>query len=242
MCHVPIGVLASRQKFKQEFEKAACRVLMMLELQSAEVLFSTPLLRFSVPDHAELDAELLAEGARLRAISEGIQKSNRGGWHSDGNLFASPVPCIVRLRALAEASVLEATRKIAPKVDASTMGLKMFAWMNISPPGGFNAPHTHPGAHWSGVYYVSQPAVEQGNSGMIEFLDPRSDLPHWRIFKARAFRSKRKIRPEAGEIVMFPSYLVHWVYPNQTDDNRVTIAFNANFGKAKDPGGDGDDD
>ncbi len=214
---------------------------MMLELQSSEMLFSTPLLRFRVADHAELDAELLAEGARLRAISEGVQKSNRGAWHSEGNLFASSVPCIARLRALAETSVLEATQKIAPKVDASAMELKLFAWMNVSPPGGFNAPHTHPGAHWSGVYYVSQPAVEDGNSGMIEFLDPRSDLPHWRIFKARAFRSKRKIRPEAGEILMFPSYLVHWVYPNQTDDNRVTIAFNATFEKAGGSGGDADD-
>lgn len=214
----------------------------MLELHSSEMLFATPLLRFRVPDHASLDAELLAEGARLRAISDGVRKSNRGGWHSEGNLFASKAHCIARLRALAEASVIEATRKIAPKVDASAMGMKLFAWMNVSPPGGFNAPHTHPGAHWSGVYYVSQPEVEQGTSGMIEFLDPRSDLPNWRIFKAKAFRLKRKIRPEAGEIVMFPSYLVHWVYPNETADNRVTIAFNATFEKAGGQGEDADDD
>ena len=214
----------------------------MLELQSLEMLFATPLLRFRVADHAALDSELLAEGARLRAISEGVRKSNRGGWHSEGNLFASQVPCIARLRALAEASVIDATRKIAPKVDPSAMGMKLSAWMNVSPPGGFNAPHTHPGAHWSGVYYVSQPEVPHGNSGMIEFLDPRSDLPFWRIFKARAFRPKRKIRPEAGEIVMFPSYLVHWVYPNETEDNRVTIAFNASFEKASGQTEDAGDD
>ena len=77
---------------------------------------------------------------------------------------------------------------------------------------------------------------------MIEFLDPRSDLPNWRIFKARAFRPKRKIRPEAGEIVLFPSYLVHWVYPNETQDNRVTIAFNATFEKASGQTEDADDD
>jgi len=214
----------------------------MLELQSSEMLFATPLLRFRVPDHAALDAELLAEGARLRAISDGVRKSNRGGWHSEGNLFANKAPCIVKLRALAEASVMAATQKIAPKADPSVMGLKLFAWMNVSPPGGFNAPHTHPGAHWSGVYYVSQPEVAQGTSGMIEFLDPRSDLPNWRILKAKAFRVKRKIRPEAGEIVMFPSYLVHWVYPNETEDNRVTIAFNATFEKAAAQSEDADDD
>lgn len=214
----------------------------MLELHSSEMLFATPLLRFRVPDHSGLDAALIAEGERLRAISEGVRKSNRGGWHSEGNLFASKVPCIAALRALAEASVIEATRKVTSKVDPATLEMKLFAWMNVNPPGGFNAPHTHPGAHWSGVYYVSQPKVDQGTSGMIEFLDPRSDLPNWRLFKARSFRPKRKIRPETGEIVLFPSYLVHWVYPNETEDARVTIAFNATFDKASDTGEDADDD
>ena len=82
-------------------------------------------------------------------------------------------------------------------------------------------------------YYVSQPTVETGTSGMIEFLDPRTDLPNWRILKSPAFRAKKKIRPAAGEIVIFPSYLMHWVYPNETDEERVSIAFNATFRKQR---------
>ena len=203
----------------------------MIEQTSSELLFSTPLMRFRVADHRALDRELLAEGERLRTQSAGVQKSNRGGWHSEGNLFSSGPPCIANLREAAVAAVIAATRTAGSKVDPETLRLKLFGWMNINPPGGFNAPHTHPGAHWSGVYYVAQPAVETGNSGMIEFLDPRSDLPHWRLFRAKPFRSKRKVRPEAGEIVLFPSYLVHWVYPNETGEERVTIAFNATFRK-----------
>ncbi|WP_309668044.1 TIGR02466 family protein [Tabrizicola sp.] len=201
----------------------------MLDLVASETLFSTPLLRFSLADHAVLDAELLAEGERQRAVTEGVAKSNRGGWHSEGNIFDSDTPCIVRLRQAAEASIWEAVRRMKGKADPATLSMKLSGWMNMNPKGGFNAPHTHPGAHWSGVYYVAQPAVETGNSGMIEFLDPRSDLPHWRLFEAKAFRPKRKIRPAAGEIVLFPSYLVHWVYPNETDVERVTVAFNATF-------------
>ena len=30
---------------------------------------------------------------------------------------------------------------------------------------------------------------------------------------------------------MFPSYLRHWVYPNESEEERVTIAFNARFAK-----------
>jgi len=205
----------------------------MIEKTNSETLFSTPLMRFRLSDHASLDADLLAEGARLRTTDEGVSKSNRSGWHSQGNLFESDAACIGKLRGAAQDAVFEITRKVTRTVDPVSLRLKLFGWMNVNPPGGFNAPHTHPGAHWSGVYYVSQPSVETGTSGMIEFLDPRSDLPHWRILKAKAFRPKRRIRPVAGELVLFPSYLVHWVYPNETGEERVTIAFNATFRKQR---------
>lgn len=205
----------------------------MFENARTENLFSTPLARFKVAEHTVLDAALLAEGARLRALDEGVQKSNRGGWHSEGNLFDNPAASIQQLRDTAIGAIHDATRAIGSKVDLESLNLKISGWMNANPQGGFNAPHTHPGAHWSGVYYVSQPAVEEGNSGMIEFLDPRSDLPNWRILRAKPFRPKRKIRPEAGEMILFPSYLVHWVYPNEAEHERVTIAFNATFGKKR---------
>ena len=205
----------------------------MIELTKYEKLFSTPLVRFQCADHESLNAALLDVADRLRAMDDGASKSNRGGWHSSGNLFTETAPCIARLRQEAETAVHEATRKITSKVDPHELKLKLFGWMNANPPGGFNAPHTHPGAHWSGVYYVSQPEVEAGNSGMIEFLDPRSDLPNWRILGARAFALKKKIRPAPGEMILFPSYLVHWVYPNETDAERVTVAFNATFRKRK---------
>ena len=205
----------------------------MIEQTKYEKLFSTPLLRFRLPDHAALNAALLDEGRKLRESDPGASKSNRGGWHSSGNLFTQAAESIQTLKSEAEAATLQATRKINAKVDPASLKMKLFAWMNANPPGGFNAPHTHPGAHWSGVYYVSQPEVDTGNSGMIEFLDPRSDLPNWRILGARSFALKKKIRPEPDEMVLFPSYLVHWVYPNETDEERVTIAFNATFSKPK---------
>ncbi len=206
---------------------------MMIEQTKYEKLFSTPLLRFRVPGHKALNEALLEAGGRLRLQDEGASKSNRGGWHSSGNLFDQKEPCFSVLGQAAEAAVLAATRNITKKVDPATLSLKLFAWMNANPPGGFNAPHTHPGAHWSGVYYVSQPEIETGSSGMIEFLDPRSDLPNWRILGASAFGMKKKIRPKPGQMILFPSYLVHWVYPNESDEDRVSVAFNATFRKPK---------
>lgn len=196
-----------------------------------EKLFSTPLFRFRLHDADTLNAELLEEGLRLRSETDGVSKSNRGGWHSSGNLFDNSAPCIQRLKSNAENAVLSATTRIGAKADIDALGLKTFAWMNANPTGGYNAPHTHPGAHWSGVYYVAQPDVDTGSSGMIEFLDPRTDLPNWRLLKASAFSAKKSIRPTPGEMILFPSYLVHWVYPNEASEERVTIAFNATFKK-----------
>lgn len=198
-----------------------------------EKLFSTPVFRFRLDDADQLNADLLAEGARLRSATAGVSKSNKGGWHSAGNLFDNNAACIQRLKTDAAAAVLSATQKIGAKAKVDTLGLKLFAWMNANPPGGFNAPHTHPGAHWSGVYYVAQPDVETGSSGKIEFLDPRTDLPNWRLLQAPAFNAKKAIRPLPGEMILFPSYLVHWVYPNETPEERVSIAFNATFKKPR---------
>lgn len=198
-----------------------------------ESLFATPLLRYRIEDHVALNAALLEEGARLRALSDGVEKSNRHGWHSEGNLFDEPADAIQVLRAAARSAVRDATRRIRARADPGALRLKISGWMNANPPGGFNAPHTHPGAHWSGVYYVSQPETETGNSGMIEFLDPRSDLPNWRILGAPALRPKKKLRPMPGEMILFPSFLMHWVYPNEADSERISIAFNATFRKRR---------
>lgn len=204
-----------------------------IEQTKYEKLFSTPLFRFRLPNAEALNKGLLNEGKRLRADSEGVEKSNHNGWHSAGNLFVDTAPCIQQLKTAAKTAVLEATAQINAKTDPKTYRLKLFAWMNSNPPGGMNAPHTHPGAHWSGVYYVSQPKVETGKSGKIEFLNPRTDLPNWRLLNAPAFGAKKSIRPEPGEMILFPSYLVHWVYPNETEEERVTVAFNATFRLAK---------
>lgn len=202
----------------------------MIEQSSYKKLFSTPLFSFEVKGHETLNVALIEEGRKLRNQSEGASKSNKGGWHSKGNLFNEPENCFTMLSVMAETAVKQATRRIS-KIDLDTLDMKLFAWMNMNPVGAYNAPHTHPGAHWSGVYYVSQPEVEDENAGRIEFLDPRSDLPNWRLLKASAFNSKKSLKPQPGEMILFPSYLVHWVYPNIADDERISIAFNATFSK-----------
>ena len=179
--------------------KSKKRPIPMITETKFEKLFSSPLFRYHVANHEVLGAALLAEGANMRAEDDGVTKSNRRGWHSTGNLFERKSDCVTELRVAAEMSVLSATRKMTKKVDPETLKMKLFGWMNANPKGGYNAPHTHPGAHWSGVYYVAQPDTDDSSSGMIEFVAPRVDLPHWEILQTSAFRLKYRIRPVAGD-------------------------------------------
>lgn len=77
----------------------------------------------------------------MQARDEVTDKSNKGGWHSTGNLFKEPEPCFSMLSVFAETVVRAATARVS-KVDPDTLNLKTFAWMNINPPGAFNAPHS----------------------------------------------------------------------------------------------------
>lgn len=206
---------------------------MQVKRQRFEKLFSTPLLCYQVANHVSLNTALLAEASSMREKSTGAVKSNRGGWHSEGNIFDRESAAIQTLRGAFVDALGDANRAIGSKADPDKLRLNLFGWININNKGAFNAPHTHPGAHWSGVYYAAQPAVETGNSGMIEFIDARSDLPNWRILKAAPFRLKKKLRPQPGELILFPSYLVHWVYPSEVDADRCSIAFNATYKKSR---------
>ncbi|MGV6806073.1 MAG: 2OG-Fe(II) oxygenase family protein [Ruegeria sp.] len=204
----------------------------MIEQTKYEKMFGTPFFTFEVTGHEAIDTELLNEGQKLREQGKNASKSNKGGWHSTGNLFDQDAPCFSYLSVAAKSAVYDAMKRIGA-ADPDSFSLKLFAWMNMNPTGAYNAPHTHPGAHWSGVYYVSQPEVEDKNAGLIEFIDPRGDLPNWRMLKARSFRQKRSFKPLPGELILFPSYLLHWVHPNTSQEDRVSIAFNATFSQKK---------
>jgi hypothetical protein len=37
---------------------------------------------------------------------------------------------------------------------------------------------------------------------------------------------KIRVHPKPGEVLLVPSQLLHWVLPNDSEEDRVTIAFN----------------
>lgn len=204
-----------------------------LQLQRFEPLFYSPLLVFQLPETAAMNKRLLAEAAAMRAASPGMERSNQNGWHSDDDFFERTEPGCVELRGHMLEAVRQATLRVAPKYDFSTMGMQAEGWINVNEQGGYNTPHDHPGWVWSGCYYVKIPDAASGNgperSGAIEFLDMRTNVRVLTVEDATCFMSKFTLQPSDGMLVLFPSYLRHWVYPNEQSVARVSIAFNARF-------------
>lgn len=202
---------------------------MAFSLKSADDLFPTPLLRFEVQDFDKLNQALLKEIEKRRTAEGGMTKSNRKGWHSDRDLFERKEPAQLALAQMILRMIARATKQYAPTTDFTNIDLVADGWINVNPRGGYNAPHDHIGAFWSGVYYVSVPNDEAGQGGAIEFLAPHKPLPGKGYISSPITAEKLVVRPEPGSALIFPASLVHWVHPNDSDEERVTIAFNGLF-------------
>jgi uncharacterized protein (TIGR02466 family) len=118
----------------------------------------------------------------------------------------------------------EATRRLFADSahTAEPMSWTLSAWANVNRAGHSNKLHTHPGATWSGVYYVDSGGEAEGSA--LYLSDP---APSRSSTFFPNLTSNVMIRPAAGLMVLFPSYLQHGVQPHRGDRPRISIAFNA---------------
>jgi uncharacterized protein (TIGR02466 family) len=205
-------------------------------LTRVEALFYSPLILFQISDCEALNRQLLEEADAMRARSSGQKKSNKKGWHSDPDFFRRTEPGCTALRNHILQAVGEATRRLSPNFDFKSNQLLAEGWINVNPPGAFNAPHSHPSFAMSGTYYVSIPSDNvsispDAHSGVFEFLDPRTNAAAISIEGAACFNPGVILKPKAGLLMIFPSYLRHWVHPNEEESERVSIAFNIRYHK-----------
>lgn len=71
-------------------------------------------------------------------------------------------------------------------------------------------------------------------SVLLEFRDPRGGVEMAGI-PGDPFGRSIVVRPQSGVMVIFPSWLLHWVNPYQGGGERISVAFNSrvdHFSKA----------
>lgn len=149
-------------------------------------------------------------------------RSNRGGWQSSGTgffheMFSKQIEVIKN-----NLSKLIREYNFVVGLDIPSM------WININPKYSYNNRHTHPGANISGVFWVKIPE----NSGDFVFEMPDnfdcfllSKTNHEHKQNNNLY-SALSIKPKEGSIILFPSYLPHYVEQNQSGEDRISISFN----------------
>lgn len=195
--------------------------------------FPTLIGRFQMAETEAINAGLLRLLLEREAAHPSHDYANVGGWHSSADLLEWPAAEIDLLRKwISEAlnRMVQATGQL-PEVQgrpAPRGSFLLSAWANISRRHNYHRMHNHPNSAWSGVYYVT--GIASNNSkplaGVLEFYDPRpftemTDVP------GSPYGQRVNIRPTPGLMVLFPSWLYHFVHPCDSDTERVSIAFNA---------------
>lgn len=152
----------------------------------------------------------------------GRKLSNVGGWQSSNIKISDSLPKLyyeIKERLDELYFYFEFKDELSLKIDN--------AWININKKHNYNAPHDHSYGLFSGVYYVKaeqcmgdvvfvSPCPAQGicvNSSIIKTLNP---------FNNNIFR----VTPKTGMLILFPSWIYHYTLPNQTEEDRISIAFN----------------
>jgi uncharacterized protein (TIGR02466 family) len=189
--------------------------------------FATPLGAYVIPDASTINP-LLRDLVRLAEQgAESAGRSNVGGFRSHHDFLSGTEPTLVALREHILHAVLEMMRpSLGP--EGFDGHLTLSGWANVLRRGNYNTPHNHPESAWSGVYYVDVGDAPDAASlsGLLEFLDPRPQV-EMAGSPGRPFGAPIRVKPEPGLIVVFPSWLHHFVHPYTGERPRISIAFNA---------------
>ena len=170
----------------------------------------------------KLDTNQLAENiTQWSKEDKGVTKTNINGWHSQTDMQNKPEykPLIDELFRMVHQIFHEEFLDREAKLGNM--------WANINPPGGYNKPHVHPNALFSGVYYVKTPP----NSGKLVCQDPRPGIQTCMPTRKKGEPPKHLWRevhltPQENRVIMFPAWLWHSVKPNQSTESRISVSFN----------------
>jgi uncharacterized protein (TIGR02466 family) len=99
-------------------------------------------------------------------------------------------------------------------------------WANVMEEGGMHTSHIHPHSAISGTYYVTTP----DGAAAICFEDPRSGLMMSAPARTPGARPENRafvqVRPQAGSLLLWESWLRHGVEMQHGDAPRISISFN----------------
>ena len=161
----------------------------------------------------------------LKKNNPGRVKSNSGGWQSfdfiESGIVRTPLYNVFK-------HIPPLLQSCMADLGSTTYISVRNAWVNINGKEHYNTPHNHPRSTLSGVFYIT------GNNSTICFERPVDIFGHLledidSIGNTIFSHPVINFTPTKGMLLIFPSSLKHRVMPNESDSERISIAFNASF-------------
>jgi uncharacterized protein (TIGR02466 family) len=199
-------------------------------------LFPTPLIVAPLTDAPALNAALSTIILDRAQHHSSVKLSNDGGWQSTDDFvtWGGEAGAI-----LIHAATILATQMTmlqgADGPEPTRPSWKINAWANINRAGDANFLHSHPGAFWSGVYWVDDGGVAENSEVGGTFIanDPRGVLPNryaphlrYAVSDCLSAGLSEFVTPKSGDLILFPSFLVHAVNRFEGTRPRISVAFN----------------
>lgn len=176
----------------------------------------------SLPGCDALNARLLEE---IRQHQEqepsAAGGSNPGCWrgHRDYENWPTIRDYIIHKLKLIHRHYVNLGTSCSPLEDLPDERFEFEYWTNVNEPGSTNAIHSHAKWHWSGVYYV-----QAKDTGPIAFYS--QPYLNQNLTRGLPFGQSFTVEPSDGQLLMFPSYLLHEVLQNTSDRQRINLGIN----------------
>tara|TARA_R100001126_G_C4886508_1_gene182797 strand:+ start:2775 stop:3386 length:612 start_codon:yes stop_codon:yes gene_type:complete len=193
-------------------------------------IFSTPILKKKL----NLDLKILNKTIKtIQKKNKNINKTNVGGYQSPELDYKN----IKEFKSLIN-DILSESHNFAANILVYKKKLKINnIWFNINNYKDFNKSHTHPRSLISGVFYVKTPLVDSDDyeqsklKGMLTFENPQEDIEHYYPWAHRGGQNafvtdEFSFPPFDNGLFLFPSWVKHYVNPNMSKEERISIAFN----------------
>ena len=187
--------------------------------------FPEPIFKYKLNDFKDLNKKLAEYIYKLQEKdSEGLERSNKGGWHSKNFALAVEDSIQKEFAVIVQQYILNVFQNYGWKTENKNIRIKEM-WAIINKEGNFNVLHTHPNCYLSAAYYVKAPE----NCGRFNVESPNTARRH--SFPEINIRNELNtegagVDINEGDLLLFPAYLPHKVSHNKSGKDRIVISFN----------------
>jgi uncharacterized protein (TIGR02466 family) len=146
---------------------------------------------------------------------------NEGNITTNNNYILNEKP-FANIKKELDLRVQDYFEKIISPTDAITPYITQ-SWLNYTQKNQYHHKHAHPNSLVSGVFYINcHKELDKIKFFNDTYKTIKPEVKDWNIWNSESWWFSVK----TGDIILFPSSLIHMVESKQGDNTRISLAFN----------------